>query len=90
MVIKLCCILIHAIIRLLLIPAEVIVFPAALTSIFSYVILILANGVGIVACYTHFQYIASLLGFVISVDALMTLYRLVMWILKKIPFLNIK
>ena len=90
MIIKLCCILIHALLRAVLVPIGVALFPSEVTTIFGYVILILANGVGIVACYTHFSYIATLLGFVISINALMMGYRVVMWILKKIPFLNIK
>ena len=47
-------------------------------------------GVGILAAYSHVNYLLLLFGIIISVDIGILVYKFVMWVIKKIPFLGIK
>lgn len=76
--------------RLFLLPVQIEGFPDQVKSVLLDVILLLIRGCEVLAVYTHFSYILVLLGIVVSVSAAINVYRVVMWILKKIPFLNIK
>lgn len=58
----------------------------ALTTFFDY----LQAGVGILAAYTHIGYLLTLFGIIIAVDIGIQLYKFVMWVIKKIPFLGIE
>lgn len=49
----------------------------------------IASGVEIVATYTHFTYLLTLLGLVIAIDTFFMAYKFVMWVLRKLPFVNI-
>lgn len=49
----------------------------------------IAAGAGIVANYTPYQYLMTLFGILLVIDAAMLLYRFVMWIVKKIPMLHV-
>lgn len=89
MVIKALMTLVRQLLLIVLRPIKIISMPATIATVFGYVITLFASGVGIVAHYTHFEYICILLGVIISVNAFISGYRLIMWILKKIPFLNI-
>lgn len=46
---------------------------------------ILSSGATIVANYTHYPYLMTLLGIVLGVDLALGIYHLVMWIIRKIP-----
>ena len=47
------------------------------------------NGAKIMAAYTHYQYWLTLLGFVILIDTFFMAYKVIMWILRKLPFVHI-
>ena len=49
----------------------------------------IASGCRILAAYTDFDYLLILLGLSIAVATFYNLYRLIRWILRKIPFINV-
>lgn len=49
----------------------------------------LIMGAGILSNYTPFPYLLLLFGIIIYVDIAMAVYHLVMWILNKIPVIDI-
>lgn len=53
------------------------------------VVLWIARGCQIVAAFTDFTYLLALLTFVLMLSGVFTAYHIVMWIVHKIPFLNI-
>lgn len=57
-----------------------------INSLFDY----LVSGASILANYTPLGYLMTLFGVVVSVDIGINVYKFVMWILKKIPMINIK
>lgn len=50
----------------------------------------IASAVGIVANYVPVPYFLKLFGIVIAVDFAVRGYKMLMWIIKKIPLLDIK
>lgn len=48
------------------------------------------SGVAIVANYTNFSYLLSLFSMIMIVDAGCMVYKVVMWVLRKIPLLGIE
>lgn len=89
MIIKACLLLLKGLLSLFLLPLRIITFPAAVATVFAQLLLLLVQGADFVGAFMHTSYIGSLLAFVLSVSVFMSGYRLVMWILRKIPFLNI-
>lgn len=49
----------------------------------------LYSGAVILMNYTHWDYLRILFGIVLAIEAAFTIYKLVMWILRKIPMLGI-
>lgn len=90
MIIELCLNLVAALLRVLLLPFQIAQLPATFASTFLTFSTYVIEGFRVVAAYIDTVYIGTLFSFVFSVSALMNGYRFVMWILKKIPFLNIK
>lgn len=64
-------------------PAEV---EGYLITFFDY----LEVGAGILANYSHFDYLMILFSFIIVVDVAIKVYHFVMWILKKIPVAGVE
>lgn len=46
-------------------------------------------GVGILTVYTDLGYIIRVFGLILAIDVGIMLYKFVMWIIRKIPLLNI-
>lgn len=53
---------------------------------FDYIV----SAVGIVANYTHMEYLLTLFAVIIAIDVAIAIYHFIMWILKKIPMLGIE
>lgn len=53
---------------------------------FSY----LESGASILANYTPLPYLLTLFGLIVAIDVALSVYKFVMWILKKIPMLGIE
>ena len=73
----------------LLYPLQLAQLPDNIADIMVTLLGYLADGVAIVAAYTHFTFLVVLFEIVIAIDILYTLYIIVMWILRKIPFLGV-
>lgn len=86
MVIKLCMDLLYAVVSLIFQGIQVLHLPPEVYSVMQAVWEYLEEGAAVVAAYTHYQYLLLLLSFVITVSAAMNGYRLIMWILRKIPY----
>lgn len=74
----------------LLLPFRMIAFPVSVANVVLQLIGYLGTGARVMKYYTHWSYISGLLAFIISMQAFVSGYHLIMWVLKKIPFLNIK
>lgn len=49
----------------------------------------MANGIRILAAYTHFVFLSALFVVSQTISAMETAWKLVRWVLRKIPFLGI-
>lgn len=45
----------------------------------------LGDGLGILAAFTHYQFLLSLLAIVIVIDVAVLLWKFIRWVLQKIP-----
>jgi len=63
--------------------------PQSAFDVLTSVLVYLQSGVQIVASYTHFSYLVSLLDLVISFDMFYTGYIVWKWIMQKIPMWGI-
>lgn len=73
----------------LLLPLSFFEFPESVLEVIEGCIVYIGDGFRILAFYTHFFYLLDLLAIVLAVEALIKSYHFIMFILKKIPFLNI-
>lgn len=81
--------LIVALLHVLFLPLQIDSLPDQISQTLLLFIGYIADGVAVVAAYTHFSYLLVLLGIVIVVNGIYFSYSVIMWILKKIPFLGI-
>lgn len=93
MIIKLCMELVLAVLRLLLSGIALVVpsadwqsVQAVMSDVYGY----LEQGAGVVAAYTHFSYLCTLLSLVVLVKTFLAGYHLIMWILRKIPYWGVR
>lgn len=63
-------------------PDEVMDF---VETAFDYIV----AGVGLLANYAPVTYLLALFGMVLALDVAMLLYKLIMWVLKKVPNANV-
>lgn len=47
-------------------------------------------GAGILACFFDMEYLLSLFGIIIAVDVGILIYKLILWVLKKIPMAGVE
>lgn len=69
---------------------EFVTFPASVASFALRFFEWLVTGVAFINSYIHTTYVYTLLAFLLALNAAVSAYHVVMWILKKIPFINIK
>lgn len=81
--------LILAFLRLVLAPVEIVGIPATFGSVIATILVYLIDGMRILNAFIDEYYIGALLGFVFFVSAIVHAYHLLMWLLRKIPFINI-
>lgn len=81
--------LVVALIGVLLLPLKLASLPATVITTVEAVIAYFLDGMAIIGAYTHLGYLLSLFSVVILIDTVMLTYKVIMWILRKIPFLNI-
>lgn len=90
MIPKLCIDALIDLFDLLLGTVEALPLPSSLTEYLGLGLRYVASGMAFVAAYVDVSYLLSLLAVVLAVDAGLYLYKLGMWIIKKIPFLGVK
>lgn len=78
-----------AVLRLLLLPAKTIIFPVQVSAVVLQIIQYIATGAGVMKTFTHWSYISSLFAFIISLEVCTSAYHVIMWVFKKVPFINI-
>ena len=64
--------------------------PVKVVEIVAIVLDYVSTGIAIVANYCDIAYLLVLFGVIFAVDSAVMLYHVIMWVLKKIPLLNIK
>lgn len=69
---------------------DVISIPTSVGNVLGDIALMFVQGFNIVRAYTHWNYIRILFFLVIDLEVIFFTYKVIMWILRKIPFLNIK
>ena len=89
MVINACLLIIKLFLQALLAGLEIITLPAKFGTVVLVIIAKLAEGMAIINAYIDSVYIGALFAVVVSVMALINTWRVIRWILKKIPFLGI-
>lgn len=78
------------ILDLLLLPMDIEGLPETFYTVLGTLIAKLIRGATIVGTYIHGTYIVALLGFVIAFEGAILVYHVILYILRKIPFINIK
>ena len=63
--------------------------PSDIQTVLATLTAYLIDGGRVICAYIHVPYILALLTFVIAMNAVMSGYRFLMWVLRKIPFLGI-
>ena len=64
--------------------------PSGVVEVLQQIMFWLSQGVEFVAAYTHFQYLNSLIAFVLAFDVFHTGYQLFMWVMRKVPMWGVK
>ena len=70
---------------LLLTPVNIPSLPEGVATAISRMSGYIADGLGIFAAFTHYQFLISLLAIVLVIDAAILLWKFVMWVIRKIP-----
>lgn len=78
------------ILDLLLLPMDIQELPETFYTVLGTLIAKLIRGATIISNYIHGTYIVALLGFVVAFDTAILVYHVILYILRKIPFINIK
>lgn len=81
--------LLLSVLSVLFLPFKIASLPAEVSSWFLVFLGYLADGVAIVAAYTDFAFLMVLVGIAVTISGIVSAYHILMWILKKIPFLGI-
>lgn len=89
MIIKLLVDLIFAVVSVLTLPINIPDLPTEISSVISTMTGYIGTGLGILSNYCHLSYLLVLFGLVAAVDVGVWLYKIVMFIIKKIPMLNV-
>lgn len=89
MIITLLIDLIYTVISVLTLPINIPDLPSEVNTFVSTAIEYIGTGLGILSNYTNLSYLLVLFGVIAAVDIGLALYKLVMFIIKKIPMLNI-
>ena len=90
MIIKLLLDLIYKVLSILTQPISIPSLPEQAVEYIETFFGYLESGAGIVASFTPYGYLLTLLGVVVGIDVGIKIYHLVMWILKKIPMLGVQ
>lgn len=90
MIVKLSMQLLVSLLSLLLSGVQVLGLSQDVLDVLSDIYDALEQGASVVAAYTHFSYLCTLLSIVISVRAALALYHFIFWVLRKVPFWGVR
>lgn len=79
-----------AVFRALTAPINIASMPEGVRDALETALEYISAGFGIVGQFTHLSYLVVLFGLILAVDAGVLIYKIVMWVIKKIPFLGIE
>lgn len=82
--------LLLAVLGVLFLPIKMALFPSAVANVVLTIIQAVGTGAGVMKTFCHWSYISTLLSFILGMNVMVSAYHVIMWGLKKIPFLNIK
>ena len=82
--------LISWLLGLLLTPIHIPELPENVHAAIIWAVSKFVDGLSIFAAFTHFSFIMTLFGIVVIIDAAFLVYKVVLWILKKIPMASIE
>lgn len=89
MIIKSLADLILVVVQVLTVPIKIPSMPEGVQTAFADFCSYIEAGLGIVANYTHLGYLATLFGLVVAIETGLLLYKLIMFIIRKIPMLGV-
>lgn len=90
MIIQLLLDLIYNLFALLTLPINIPSLPASVTDMMNTLFGYISSGLSVLAVYCDLNYLIVLLGIIIAIDVALSLYNLVMYLIKKIPFFGIQ
>ncbi|MBQ8239825.1 MAG: hypothetical protein IJZ38_03145 [Bacteroides sp.] len=90
MIIKALMDLIYNLFVLLTSPISIPGLPDEVSGFISYALEYIRLGIGLLANWTDIGYLLVLFGIVVAVDVGVLLYKLVMWVIAKIPMIGIE
>lgn len=82
--------LIFSVFSVLTAPLNIPGVPVGVKEVIAMTLDYIGEGLGILAVYTDMPYLLSLFSLVALVDVAIFLYRTIMWVIKKIPFLGVE
>lgn len=71
-------------------PFNIPMLPPEVNQILTTLLDYLNVGFGILANYTHLDYLFTLFGIIVAFDVAIFGYKIIMWVLRKIPMLGIE
>ena len=80
----------YSVFALLTKPINIEKLPESVSNALQSALEYISAGFGIVGQFCHLSYLTVLFGLIIAVDAGVLIYKIVMWVIKKIPFLGIE
>lgn len=80
---------IYTLFALLLSPVSIPSMPEDAITLAGNIGEYISMGTGILSVYTDLGYLISLFSLVLIVDGIIMIYRLVMWVIRKIPLINV-
>lgn len=90
MIIKLLMDLVYTVFSFLTALIDIPDLPAEVSTYVNDFLGYLGTGIALLSNYCHLSYLLVLFGLVVAVDVGISLYKFVMWVLKKIPMLGIE
>lgn len=82
--------LLYSVFYILTLPIQIPSFPDTVKTFLATAIDYMSSGVAIVGQFLDMEYLFLLFSLVMLVDVALLIYKLIMWVLRKIPMLGIE
>ena len=89
MIISLLFDLVYAIVSIFTSGISIPSLPEKVFEVLEQVCMYIGNGIGVLSNYCHIGYLLTLFGIVVMVDMGIFIYKMAMFIIRKIPMINI-